>query len=446
MATRLRSGATTWSMSRDDEGHRTYKITFRVVSDTKLDGPAVVLNTPGLPRPGQAWSWDNDVDLWAWCRPTMEITPDLEGEPNKTWKVTCTFSTKPPDRQKCQDQKIEDPILEPQRVSGSFVSFTKEAVTDRFGRPVTTSSWELFRGPQVEFDFRNPQIKVEQNVINLNLPLCAGMVNKVNDRTLWGMPRRTIKLSDFSWEKKYHGLCYPYYTRTFTFDVDSETFDRELLDEGTKVLRGRWNEEGEWELIQINGADPDPFNPEHFEQFKDRNGENCRVILNGRGRPAGVVVADGSYFISASAPSAIFNQGRPLKESVSWLPFVDFYDPNDPLADPIPEWNENVSYVRGNVVTEAGDPSIKYVCLKAIAADPVNNFTPSLDREFIAGDGGSWRMVTGNLTNRGLYDASVNYDEGDYVYSGNSQTTAGKIRFEYYGEANFLLLGIPTVF
>jgi hypothetical protein len=41
-----------------------------------------------------------------------------------------------------------------------------------------------------------------------------------------------------------------------------------------------------WVLDAIDGEDPDPANPAHFDQFKDRHGENSKVMLNGAGTPA----------------------------------------------------------------------------------------------------------------------------------------------------------------
>lgn len=68
-------------------------------------------------------------------------------------------------------------------------------------------------------------------------------------------------------------------------------WDRDLLDEGTKVLCGRWDENGAWQDVPI-GTDfgspimPDPDNPADFIQFQDRQGNVTRVVLNGEGRPA----------------------------------------------------------------------------------------------------------------------------------------------------------------
>jgi len=144
-------------------------------------------------------------------------------------------------------------------------------------------------------------------------------------------------------EQLYLGRCVKYYRRRLVFDIryrcidgvseaavgtDStgtgtslegdclggyETFDRELLDEGTKVLKGHWGrgmvrlppaqggimfDEGHgWVVDDISPSytdqnlqivpakEADPDNPSHFIRFKDRNNENARVILNGAGLP-----------------------------------------------------------------------------------------------------------------------------------------------------------------
>jgi len=295
MAVVLRGGPRTWSGSRDDEGHREYKITH-IVDCERADGPANAMQCPGLPVPGSPWVFGDDTDVWAWCRTTTSVTPfTADGAPNNHFEVTQTFSTKPPerDKQRCADQKIEDPLLEPPVISGSFVKFMEEATHDRFGSLLLTSSYEQIRGTQVEFDNNRPTIKISMNVSSLGLSLLSSLVDTVNGHVLWGLPPRTVKLSNVSWERKFHGQCYLYYTIGLEFDINFRTFDRLLLDEGTKVLNGHWDEgTTEWVTDVVGDADPDdptpnpnPDNPTHFIRATDRNGEPMRVILNGRGVP-----------------------------------------------------------------------------------------------------------------------------------------------------------------
>lgn len=318
MATELIQGVRTYSMQRDADGYREYKLTHLVRAGVN-DGPFNVLNTPGLPLPGSAWIIGNDVDLWSWCRPDAVVTihQEKEGDANLYWRVEQTFSNKPlpRDSQRCQDVAIEDPLLEPQRVSGSFTKFTEEATTDRDGNPIKNSAHEPIRGVQAEFDQNRPNVRIEQNVAVLDLALCTSMVDTVNDGPLWGLPERCIKLSNFSWERRFYGLCYIYYVRSFEFDINFNTFDKDLLDEGTKVLNGDWDNQARWQLKNLGDlADiaPDPANPGHFKQILDKDGNLTRFILNGAGLPAEVeVVSPGGVVSPPSDPGTVHVERYP---------------------------------------------------------------------------------------------------------------------------------------
>lgn len=288
-------GPITKELIRDSEGHRDYKVEHIVVTTDILDGPTVVMGASGLPVIGSLWNFGNDTDVWAFCYPDLKITVHQKkvGDATKYWKVGQKFSTRPLDR--CQDETIEDPLLQDQKVSGSFVKYTQEISKDRFGDPIRTSSHELIHGPQVEFDFNRPTVRIEQNVASLELPTFTEMFDTVNNAMLWGLGPRRIKLSDGFWERKWYGLCNIYYTRVFDFDIDFATFDREIMDEGTKVLNGHWATDSDaWILDNIGGSAPDKTDPTHFIRYKDRNGENSRVILDGKGLPADTFVTLGS--------------------------------------------------------------------------------------------------------------------------------------------------------
>ena len=277
----------TWEGERDDEGHRTWTISHYVEVDSVNDGPATVMQASGLPAVGSTWSFGTDIDVWAFCYPYMKVAKHSaykEGEWIKYWKVDQKFSTKPLNR--CGTATIEDPLDEPQKISGSFVKYTKEGTRDRWGAAIRSSSFEPFHGQQVEFDHNRPTVKISQNVASLGLSTFAAMIDCVNDATLWGLPPRCVKLSNVSWERLLYGTCSYYYTRNFEFDCDYNSFDRFIIDEGNKVLNGQWNKTTkEWELLNINGAPPDPNNPLHFCKAVDFNNNPIRIPLNGAGLP-----------------------------------------------------------------------------------------------------------------------------------------------------------------
>lgn len=266
--------------NRDKEGYRTYKLRRRVKDAV---GPADAMATPGLPQMGDPWDFNGDSDDWAFCGYEIEVKPVVENELTY-WDLTFTFG-----KDSCKDYKTnpsEDPVLDPQKISGHFKTCQEEATVDRFGKKILSSSYEILRGKHVEFDKNKPTVKIEQNVLSLQLPLCSSMMNRVNGAFLWGLRPRTIKMSNFSWERKFYAQCHEYYTRSFEFELDYATWDRDVLDEGYKVLKGHWNRASNlWILDQIAGHDPDPVNPQHFMRYKDRNNENCKVVLDGAGSP-----------------------------------------------------------------------------------------------------------------------------------------------------------------
>lgn len=423
-------GVKTWKLTRDEAGYREYRAVHRVATTDSNDGPARVLATPGLPLPGSVWNFKNDLDIWVWCRANAEVRPVVEPGSNDEWEIEQIYSNRPPapgstQAQRCQDLAVEDPLLEPQKVSVSFVKYQEEATHDRFGMPIRSSSHEMLRGPQVEFDVTRWTVKIEQNVAAHNLPLVDSMRDTVNDTTLWGFPRRCVKLSNFTMEKVYYGQCSVYYKRTFEFDINGRTFDRDLLDEGTKVLNGHWdNTTGEWVLDNVGGDAPDPNNPQHFVRYKDRNGENLRVVLNGAGVPAGAVTGLDRQFIAiqGGVGGDTTNLNKAVTDGDFWVQF------NGDIAPA--EWNILVNYPKGSVATVSG---AYYVALvQTLGHAPASNPT-------------KWRSLPFGLFVEGLWSAATTYTRGDVVED-SQEEAAGVVHVEKYGESNFLLLGIPTVF
>ena len=274
---------TNWEGWIEDDGHRYYSITWEVIS-LFTDGPQTVFASAGLPTIGSPWTFGNDNDLYALCQPTMRCRPMVTKEPNHYWEVEQTFSTKPLNR--CFTGSVETPLTEPQRVSGSFIHLTKKWEKDREGKLILSSSHEpIF----IEKRCSNPTVRIEQNVLDLDLEIVAPMINTLNDATLWGLSARKILLSDFSWEQAWYDQCSPYYVRRFEFEIKYEGWDEaELADTGLKVLNGRWvrDEDGKLEWVTYAFTSEEKENPANFVRWLDANGQPMpRSLLNGAGEP-----------------------------------------------------------------------------------------------------------------------------------------------------------------
>jgi hypothetical protein len=289
MSATLRPGPVKWSLTRLEDNNREYKITHRVNCD-RGDGPFTALNASGLPRVGDAWNFDNDSDPAAVCWPNAVITPVIDdGEPTTQFLVEQTFSTKPIDF--FAFDPLDDPLLEPPVVTGSFTRVVEEATIDRFKNQIVSSSFEQIRGYGAEFDNGTHTVHIEHNVPNLQLLLCTGLLHSVNNATMWGMPKRCVKMSTFNWQALYKNSGTKYYRRIYDFDINAKTFDKEVPDEGYKVLRGYFMKDGRYRVLNIDGAFPDRNNPAHFRRAQDDAGNLFgKVILDGEGLPANVII------------------------------------------------------------------------------------------------------------------------------------------------------------
>lgn len=432
--------------SRDREGHREYKVQHLLRAASVNDTPASAWFASGLPRPGDQYHFGNDVDAWAFCLPegTLRRHDTKPGEPFQYLLAEQTFSTKPPEGKfsRCNDNPIEDPLLEPAKIDGGSAKYQEEAAEDRFGFPILSSSHEQIRGPQVEFDKNRATLKIEQNVVSFaSIAAAYELLDTVNAVVIWGFAYRCVKLSAVTWQRKFYGRCYKYFTRILEFDTNRDTFDRTLLDEGTKVLHGKWGTSGAWILLDIDGASPDPDNPQHFDRFQDRNGNVCRVILNGAGLPAGVQIGTGSgqeippaagpYLMSITTS----HEAGDTSDETKWVRLVGAPG-NEAFWD-----NSSGGYPRGSLVVWAASGTATQTYVQ----------TNSDGSSEEPGTGSDWIVVVPN--DRGQYDGSASYAVGDYVNLGRPGGTfgvnvspVGSIFVQKYDEGDFLTLGVPLEF
>lgn len=295
MAAVVYGGPLDWSLERDDEGYRIYSLSLLIYCTATTDGPLTALYAPGTPQPGDSWNVDGNVDASCYCLPRVKVKRHeaKDGDPHEWYRIDYTFTNKPlpPNVNRCTDTPTDNPLLEPVKKSGGFSKYTEEGLVDRFGKAIMTSSHELFRGPQNEWDHNRPTVKIKQNVLNLDLGIWSAFIDCVNDRPLWGAAARCVKLSNVSWEILYYGRCIQYVSREFEFEINAKTWDRDLLDESNSVLNGKWDSDGTWKVLPV-GRDEfgvpikaDPNNPSHFIRATGRDGNARKNILNGKGVP-----------------------------------------------------------------------------------------------------------------------------------------------------------------
>lgn len=220
----------------NDEGHRSYELTSRILCTSHLDGPATVLQTAGLPAVGSTWNVGGDVDNYAYCTPYAKVYSQQEGDGERSihWFVDQRFTTRPMFR--CNTATIENPLNEPAQIRGGFAPYREEAIYDRNGDLLLSSSLERMTGPEVEIEKGRPIVNICFNVATLPLTTFTEMMatGAVNDSTLWGCPARTVRLAEVTWERLLYGVCTYYYRITYAFEIKFDGWNRFIIDQGTR--------------------------------------------------------------------------------------------------------------------------------------------------------------------------------------------------------------------
>lgn len=447
MATTLR-GRRTLAGRMDQEGYREYPVVYLVEGVKGEDGPANAMQTPGLPLPGSPYQVDSDNDIWAFCKLQTAATlhEEKEGEPAVWWRVEKLFSTKP-DTKLCRDQQIDDPLLMPPKIGGSFVRRQEEAIRNRFGIYLKNSAHQQLRGPRVEFDEDRMTVQIEYNVAILNLALLKSMNNTVNLFPLWGMPARTIKLTVKGFEKKYYGLCYVYYTLQLEFEIRDEGFDRDVPDEASKVLKGHWEKtQGDWRWVRepfrsgvlnpdINNIldpdlplNPDPANPAHFIAFQDTKGNQTTIILDGAGLPFNPVI-----------PPTTDECAECDLAPLTWT--LSGFDPEDPTREIALQHTAGCEWEAVN----PGPADGIVLDFNGLEWVLTNSDTGVIWRRRVDLEG--WACMGPNtlrLDQEAFEDANVD-TAWETAFLSTPGSKLGTIHVEKYPGSDFLLLGIPAV-
>jgi hypothetical protein len=218
-----------WTLNIDGEGQREYSVTWQVQTTSADDGPDIALTCPGLPVPGSHFAVSNSTDPWAFYQRKGSARLHDRMKSAKLWDVTINYSTRPARR--CMDSSVQDPLLEPARVSGGFNKFTRRAVKDTSGNALVTTANEPFTSG-IEIDDNRPTVRLEMNVAWVNLTFVSSYVDTVNNATWWSCAARTIKCSEFNWERVLYGTCRFYYRVQFTFELKRDTWDLMLANFG----------------------------------------------------------------------------------------------------------------------------------------------------------------------------------------------------------------------
>jgi len=156
--------------AENEKGDRTYTRVFHVVTNSSLDGGLTVRLALGIPRRGDFYATQTDLDEGAFCK---TITAQQDSENPRVWEVRVEYG---PSEDAQQD---ENPLNRAADVSCTFAKFQRVVWQDNDGKGIFNSTGMYF-DPPVEIDDSRPVITIERNEAAFDLSLASDFQDAVN--------------------------------------------------------------------------------------------------------------------------------------------------------------------------------------------------------------------------------------------------------------------------
>jgi hypothetical protein len=176
---------------KDGDGHRTYTVTYRALSNSSSDGPKTVLDHADCPTVGDTYSFGGETDTAAFFD---GATPRYQSEDEswKVWLVEARFATSKSSTRDPQDPP-DDPLAEAPIIR-TFAHKTKKAILkDRDGRMIASSAGEPY-DPVQERDATRYMLRIIMTQLDVNPPFYARYRDAINDDPFFGCAVETVKV------------------------------------------------------------------------------------------------------------------------------------------------------------------------------------------------------------------------------------------------------------
>jgi hypothetical protein len=215
--------------SVDTKNVRNYTRTFRVITDSMVDGPFQVTDIP--PPFPSIFSFYSDpaggIDLGAFC---TKITPRQTDEPF-VWIVTCEFSSKVDNPEQAQAGDTDkDPLTRPSVVKWSMAKFQRVLDRDVNDDPIVNSAGERF-DPPIEIDDSRPVLSITRNEPTIDPANIVAYQDAVNTDTFFGCDPGTAKIDSIEAESAFENGTF-YWKVSYTIHFRREGWDVQPLDQG----------------------------------------------------------------------------------------------------------------------------------------------------------------------------------------------------------------------
>jgi hypothetical protein len=207
-----------------EKAKRAYVRSFRVVTDSHLDGPAAVVNAPGIPTVGTQYITASESDLGAILK---NKESNQSSEDPLVWTVSCNYDSETPDPADAE----ENPLARPIKWKFSFQKESQAVHQDLDGRGVVNSAGQPFL-PPTEISVTRPLITAEKNQSSFSFSFVSGVVDCVNSVAWNGFPIGTVKIDSVEASSEFENNV-GFWKLNWTFSVNWEGWiPTKILDAG----------------------------------------------------------------------------------------------------------------------------------------------------------------------------------------------------------------------
>lgn len=227
-------------VTEDKDGYVTYTSRYSAHTDSRSDGGKTVLAHASVPARTSTYAISGgEADTSAACISRQATTRTPE-ESLKLWNVTIVHSNNPASSSnKDPEDPPENPWDEPPTVDCYVVKQKKAVLKDITGRIIASSAGEPYDPVQERDDTKYMIRSVRNQQTVPNLVFFATYRDAINSDTFAGCPAFTVKVETPGiFTRRWHKGT-KYYTVTWEFSIDEDTFKLKLLDYGMyKVFGG----------------------------------------------------------------------------------------------------------------------------------------------------------------------------------------------------------------
>ena len=225
----------------DNTWKRTYKRTFRVLCDSRSDGPVTCINAGGIPSLGTSYyksATEKDAGAWVQGLSSKMVSKvRVNGTSGGLHEVTVDYGPFNP--------YPKDPLQWPYKISWGFAPYERVVWFDINAKAIVNSAGVRF-GEPVVMDDNRPILSITRNEATYDFTLADRLRDKVNSDTFLGADPGLVKVSAMPSEQLFNQETgQVYYTVKYDFHFNRDGWKKKILDCGFSQLDGSGN------LIQL---------------------------------------------------------------------------------------------------------------------------------------------------------------------------------------------------